>query len=1103
MIPVPASEEKYRRLFETAQDGILLLDAETGVISDANPFVEELLGYPPDELIGKKFWETAPFKDVSASRTAFLKLQKESHFRFENLPLETKDGRYRNVDFISNVYQVDSQKIVHCNIRDITERRQVENALAESMRRYQELFDNAGLGIFQTAADGRIIAVNPEFAHMLGYQSPEELVSLVRDAAAVFADPQRRAEIIRLKAENPGLMRLENLYRRKDGSTFFGSLTLRQVTGPDDQAVFEGLVEDITERKQVEELLRENEARYRNIFEGVQDAIFVETPDGQILDVNQCACEMFGYTRAQFLGKKVADLVPSEKYIVPFRVEDSPVIPDHPVETINVRANGEEFSIEISTRVQELNDATVLFVVGRDITERKRAEAALRRRMEQLVSLSQASQAVITSLDLDQVLAEILSLAGKVVGSDFTSVLLVDEAGHISRGMENVPGVLSIKRYVRKKGFTSWILGTHVPVVVDDISDAGVVRPRMGEGAPQIANPHLVAQGIKSFAGLPLIVEERIVGVLYLYSLQPGTFREQLSLLNTFANQVAITIEKAHLYDAVQKELAERQQAEVELARQTEELRRRNDELARLYRAFGSLISGASLSLQELGQSIVAVVQQEFGQANCSLLVISRDSNELHRLAAAGPYTGQMKNNQMVTLDGPGLIPLAIRTGAKVNVGNVRSSPDYVANWEAARSELTIPLKVGNKVIGVIDVQSSDQDAFSPDDERLMSVFAERAALVLEHARLNTQTEARMQQLLALRTVDMAISSSFDVTMTLGILLDQITRLAGVHAVDILAFNANTQTFQFSCERGFRTQTLQHTQIRFGAGYAWRAVRERQMVVVPDLQAEADGLQRSPDLSSEQFIAYVGIPLLAKGQVKGVLEIFHREPLILEAESYAFLEMLAGQAAIAIDNSELFDRLQSSNAELGMAYDSTLEGWANALELRDKETEGHTRRVAELATRLAQAMGVRDNDMLQIYRGALLHDIGKMGVPDSIVLKPGPLNDDEWTIMRKHPQYAYDMLSPIAYLRTALDIPYCHHEKWDGTGYPRGLRGGQIPMAARIFAVVDVWDALTSDRPYRKAWQEEKALQYIQEQAGRYFDPEVVKAFLAPSFKQE
>jgi response regulator RpfG family c-di-GMP phosphodiesterase/putative methionine-R-sulfoxide reductase with GAF domain len=543
------------------------------------------------------------------------------------------------------------------------------------------------------------------------------------------------------------------------------------------------------------------------------------------------------------------------------------------------------------------------------------------------------------------------------------------------------------------------------------------------------------------------------------------------------------------------RDITKRKKVEKALVRQTEKLRRRNEELARLYRASGSLISGASLNLQELAQKIVAIVQQDFGQADCSLLIVQKDSNELVRLAAAEPYVDQVKY-QNLALDGPGLIPRAIRTNKVVNVGDVHSDPDYVQGWDAAQSELAIPLKIGNNAIGAIDIQSSELDAFSPDDERLMAIFAERAALALEHAHLNAQTESRMQQLIALRTVDMAISSSFDINLTLGVLLDQVTGQLGVHAADILIFNAAAQTFNFSCERGFRTQTLRHTRLKFGAGYAWRLIRERQIINIPDIKKGPDGFQRSPDLSGEQFVAYVGIPLIAKGQIKGVLEIFHREPVKFDPEWYRFLELLAGQAAIAIDNAELFDNLQSSNSELSMAYDSTLEGWASALELRDNETEGHTRRATELTTRLAQAMGIKENDMVHIYRGALLHDIGKMGVPDSIVLKPGPLTEDEWVTMRKHPQYAYDMLSPISYLRLALDIPYCHHEKWDGTGYPRGLNGEQIPVAARIFAVVDVWDALTSDRPYRKAWTETQARQYIQEQAGMHFDPEVVKVFM-------
>jgi len=186
---------------------------------------------------------------------------------------------------------------------------------------------------------------------------------------------------------------------------------------------------------------------------------------------------------------------------------------------------------------------------------------------------------------------------------------------------------------------------------------------------------------------------------------------------------------------------------------------------------------------------------------------------------------------------------------------------------------------------------------------------------------------------------------------------------------------------------------------------------------------------------------------------------------------------------------------ESEHAKLLSAYDATIIGWSHAMDLRDKETEGHTQRVTELTVRLVRAAGISEDEIIHIRRGALLHDIGKLGVPDSILQKPEDLTKEEWEIMRRHPQYAYDMLASIEYLRPALDIPYCHHEKWDGTGYPRGLRGEEIPFVARLFSVVDVWDALTSDRQYRLARSKEEALKYLREQAGKHFDPQAVELF--------
>ena len=188
-------------------------------------------------------------------------------------------------------------------------------------------------------------------------------------------------------------------------------------------------------------------------------------------------------------------------------------------------------------------------------------------------------------------------------------------------------------------------------------------------------------------------------------------------------------------------------------------------------------------------------------------------------------------------------------------------------------------------------------------------------------------------------------------------------------------------------------------------------------------------------------------------------------------------------------------KLREANTQLLSAYEATIEGWSHALDLRDRETEGHSRRVTQLTVRLAQVLGISDDEIMHIRRGALLHDMGKIGIPDSILHKPDQLTAEEWTIMRKHPQLAYDMLYPIEYLRPALEIPLTHHEKWDGTGYPHRLNGNQIPLVARIFAVVDVWDALTSDRPYRPAWSQAEALTYIREQSGKHFDPQAVDLF--------
>ena len=227
-----------------------------------------------------------------------------------------------------------------------------------------------------------------------------------------------------------------------------------------------------------------------------------------------------------------------------------------------------------------------------------------------------------------------------------------------------------------------------------------------------------------------------------------------------------------------------------------------------------------------------------------------------------------------------------------------------------------------------------------------------------------------------------------------------------------------------------------------------------------------------------------------------MLEIFYRQYRESDPEWIDFIETLAGQTAIAIDNVQLLNDIQRSNAELQISYDHTLEGWAKALDIRNHENESHTRVVTQLSLRVAKVLGVKDEMMINIRRGALLHDIGKLEVPESIILKPGPLTEEEWVTMRQHPIMAFNIMAPVEFLKPALEIPYSHHERWDGTGYPRGLKGENIPIEARIFAIANVWDSLRNDRPYRKAWPENVIREYMLSERGKYFDPAILDIFM-------
>ena len=358
------------------------------------------------------------------------------------------------------------------------------------------------------------------------------------------------------------------------------------------------------------------------------------------------------------------------------------------------------------------------------------------------------------------------------------------------------------------------------------------------------------------------------------------------------------------------------------------------------------------------------------------------------------------------------------------------------------------------------------------------------------------QSNRRLTQVETLREIDKTITSNYDLDRMLTILLREVRQQLDIDVAVIFLYDKDEKVFRYVDSLGLQKIELKDTIFDLHNSLAGKAADYGRSIHTPAIEGLIEP-SFLPLLEEEEIKDCFAFPLLTKGKVIGVIELWHRSIKVPGSGWMKFAETLAGQIAIAIEYSQLVSGLREANEDLRQAYDATIEGWSLAMDLKDRETEGHTRRVTKLAIDLAKRIGIQGEALDHIRRGALLHDIGKMGIPDSILLKPGRLTDEEWIVMKKHPIFAFDMLNTIDYLRPAIDIPYLHHEKWDGSGYPLGLKGEDIPISARLFALVDVFDALTNDRPYRPAWTVEKTLSYIMENSGIHFDPEITPVFIA------
>lgn len=992
------------------------------------------------------------------------------------------------------------------------ERRRFEDALRMSEERVRTLYENAPIGIYRTSPSGQVLMANSTLVRMLGYRSLEELAENNLEEVSVQSGYPR--QFMKERIEKAGEVHgLDVTWRRPDNTL----LHLREnakVTRADDGTVlyYEGTLEDITERKLAEERVLRLAAKLKAIARTTRQISSLLDPEEliqqfvpalqEITDCFYASLFLMDGDNLVMVGAKADDDI--DRLPLGYRLDlgkgiiglaaasGKPVL----AQDVNLRPEylfcaelpetRAELSVPVITAGKFLGvidiqskepgsldetDLEAMSALADQLAvalENARLFEETKRRGEEFAVLYATTNDLAKQLDLPALLETTLEHAAALLNVRCGGIYLYDPTREdlelvVGKGTPIPIGT----RILLGEGMAGHVAQTRQPFILDDYQTWEQKLPQFDD-IPFSAS-----------VKVPMLYGGDLIGILSIAEVGPTArkFSEaDVRLLTLLASQAASAVHNARLF---------------------EEIRQRAEQLELLYQA--GLVLNSMLDHQTLLENLFKTAIQALHVSRAEFYRYDAENEELYLQLSLGyneKTRGKISGLRFPFGEERGLTGWVAKNRQPLNLADVSADERYIAIDPSIRSGLLVPVLHENQLMGVLNVFSSDLNAFKEQDERLLTLFANQAAVAMENARLFEETERHLKQVQALRTIDQAISASLDLRVTLNIFLEQVVSQLSVPAADILLFNSYTHSLQFSAGRGFRSMIPHNAQQKIGEGLAGKAALERRIVHIHNLEEKWDGARGSLLLPKEDFKTYFAVPLIAKGQVKGVLEIFYRTVYSPLPDWLDFLETLAGQAAIAIDNAELFDRLQQSNIELSLAYEATIEGWSRALDLRDKETEGHTKRVTEITMQLARVLGMSEANLTHIQRGALLHDIGKMGIPDSILHKPGPLSEEEWRIMRKHPVYAYELISAIPFLRPAIDIPYCHHEKWNGTGYPRGLAGDQIPLAARIFAVVDVWDALRSNRPYRSAWKKEKVLDYLQEQAGLHFDPRVVKAFL-------
>jgi len=998
-------------------------------------------------------------------------------------------------------------EFVSSQVAQVIERKRMYDALKLSEESYRGVFENATVGLSRTTPDGTIVFANKAIVRMLGFDSLGELKkrNLTREG---FAEASPRQEFLDRMAREGEVRGLESAWLKADGSVIYvreSAWAIRDENGK--VLYFESVVENITDRKHAELIVQDKVAALQSLAEIDREILAAENAQAILELVCRRVAELIKAPKSAIVvmensSRRYTMTAHGFKYLDELNADFAEAVENGMLEhwqsfSISDRPNRKMYMSTLAEKenIQALvvepfqtssgsHGALVVFdTCVRHWTEDEKqlvrllaGQTALalekirlltdaRRQANEFSGLYQVAGELMTHRDLPSLLELIVDKAAGLYQVSSSFIYLYNEKKEelelsVMSGLQLPLGVV----LKMGEGMAGKVAQERRPVNVENYS-LWEKRARVYDGRTVLA-----------VLEVPMLFGGDLIGVLGIETIDPSRKFDERDLqpLSLLAEQAASAIYNARLFSQIED---------------------RNRELDRLSRASSALLAGVSSDIPALCRSIADLLTSEFNHSHCSIWLIKDDGLTLDRSAVAGPFTEEVKP-ALLTIKGPGIIAKAIRSQTSINIGDVHSASDYIAGWEQACSELVVPLRAGERILGAIDLQNQRLDAFSADDERLIELVASRAALMLEHVRLFQQTEHRLHQLTVLSNIDSAIASSLDLQVTLNIMISQISIHLQADAVDVMLLNPHLQMLEYAAGRGFRGSTIRRVPLLLGEDQAGVAALERNVVSVVDLTSPLVVLQHPERIAGEDFVSMYAVPLVAKGQTKGVLELFFRHSVEPDADWINFLEILARQAAVAVEDASLFNDMQRTFIELTVAYDAAIEGWAHVLQMRNHEPEALGQTLQSLTLEVARRMGIPEAGIAHIYRGILLHDIGKLEIADKILFKSGELSDEEWDAVRHHPAYAYDFLQSIAYLRPAMSIPYCHHERWDGSGYPRGLKGNEIPLEARIFSVVNVWTVLQHERPYRPAWERARATAYVLEQTGKEFDPEVVEVFM-------